>query len=517
VLALLGDSRDDAPRVSALASPRPWKSTPVVAIAALVTLVVAGLLFQKSRASRDTTAPAVVVLPFTNIGADTARQYLSDGITEELIAGLARVNGLRVVARSVAFRYRGAEGDPRRVARELNASNVLSGSVRVSGRGLHVVAELTRADGSAAWSKTFDTDSTGVTGIEAQVIEATTQHMRVDLGEPARSALARRAQQNPEAHDLYLRGRFFWTQRSEEGLRRAIDLYRESIDREPGNTYALSGLADAYAVSAWYSYLSPDDGYGRAKQIAAQALAIDSTLAEPNASLGYVALYYDWDWKNAQRLFQRSIALDSTYATAHQWYGNYHIARGELPEAVAEFRAAEQLDPANRISTAAVCWGLLFSHRAREALAQCQRGLDLDSTLAVAHLWRGQSLELLADTAAAITELETAVRFGHRSAVTVAGLAHAQARFGHAPAARTLLSELESATGRYRPSYEIATVYAALGERDQAIRFLERAIAERAHSLVLMAVDPALDPMRDDPRLTAIIRRVGLTPIATPR
>jgi TolB-like protein/tetratricopeptide (TPR) repeat protein len=457
------------------------------------------------------------VLPFTNIGADTARQYLSDGITEELIAGLARVNGLRVVARSVAFRYRGAEGDPRRVARELNASNVLSGSVRVSGRGLHVVAELTRADGSAAWSKTFDTDSTGVTGIEAQVIEATTQHMRVDLGEPARSALARRAQQNPEAHDLYLRGRFFWTQRSEEGLRRAIDLYRESIDREPGNTYALSGLADAYAVSAWYSYLSPEDGYGRAKQIAAQALAIDSTLAEPNASLGYVALYYDWDWKNAQRLFQRSIALDSTYATAHQWYGNYHIARGELPEAVAEFRAAEQLDPANRISTAAVCWGLLFSHRAREALAQCQRGLDLDSTLAVAHLWRGQSLELLADTAAAITELETAVRFGHRSAVTVAGLAHAQARFGHAPAARTLLSELESATGRYRPSYEIATVYAALGERDQAIRFLERAIAERAHSLVLMAVDPALDPMRDDPRLTAIIRRVGLTPIATPR
>ena len=515
VLALLGDSRGDAPRAATQVVRRRRMTVPLVVAAALLALI--GYAYQKTRVSTVVSIPTVVVLPFTNAGADTSRQYLADGITDELIAGLARVNGLRVVARSVAFRYRGAEGDPRRVAQELNASAVLSGAVRMSGRGLHVVADLTRSDGSAAWTRTFDTDSNGVAAIEAQVIEAATQHLRVDLGETARSALARRAEQNPEAHDLYLRGRFFWTQRSEEGLRRAIELYRESIDREPKNTYALSGLADAYAVSAWYSYLSPEDGYGRARQIAAQALAIDSTLAEPNASLGYVALYYDWDWTKAQRLFQRSIALDSTYATAHQWYGNYHIAMGELPQAIAEFRAAEQLDPANRISTAAVCWGLLFAHRARDAVAQCQRGLDLDSTLAVAHLWRGQALELLADTVAAITELETAVRLGHRSAVTVAGLAHAKARFGQGTAARTLLSELESLTGRYRPSYEIATVYAALGERDQAIRFLERAITERAHSLVLMAVDPALDPMRDDPRLTAIIRRVGLTPMDATR
>ncbi|MBY0491675.1 MAG: protein kinase [Gemmatimonadaceae bacterium] len=494
------------PVVRANAARSRWRLAGV-AVSALVLAGVA--LWSRGVPARRTEAPvALAVLPYAIDQAAGAQQYLADGVTEELIGTLSRVPRLQVIARSMAFRHRGV--DARTAAQALDVSHVLTGSIRRGPNGLHVTAELMRADGTLVWSETFDRDSTQLLPIEQAIVQGATAALGVSYGGRARDGLTQRTQDDPVAHDLYMRGRFFWSERSQEGMQRAIELYRQANDRDPRNTRVLSGLADAYAVSSFYSYLSPEEGYGRAKQIAQQAIAIDSTLAEPVASLGYIALYYDWAWDDAGARLRRSIALDSSYATAHQWYGNYLLAMNRPQEALVEFTRAERLDPANRISTGAVCWAMMLARQYRDALAQCQRALDLDSTLAVAYLWRGQTRELLRDSAGAMRDLEAATRFGKRSAITVAGLAHALATFGRRAEALVLLRELEAPTAGYHPSYEIATVYAALGDQDQAVAYLERARKERSHSIALMRIDPALDRVRSDPRVQAIAKQVGL-------
>lgn len=509
VLAQLEGISSASTRVPEVATKRtrlPWRAIAAAGVALIV--IASAFWWRRAGAAPATGSISIAVLPYAIEQNDAAQQYLADGLTEELIGEFSRVNRLKVIARSMAFRYRGA--DPREASKALDVSHVLTGSIRRGSNGLRVSAELTRTDGTLVWGETYDRDSTQLIPIEHAIVQGAAGALGVAFNSSTRENLARRAQGDPVAHDLYMRGRFFWSQRSKDGMQRAIELYRQANDRDPRNTRVLSGLADAYAVSSFYSYLSPEDGYGRAKQIAQQALTIDSTLAEPVASLGYIALYYDWDWKSAGELLPRSIAIDSTYATAHQWYGNYLLAMHRPAEGMVELKRAEQLDPANRISTGAVCWGMTLAREYRDAIAQCQRALDLDSTLAVAYLWRGQAREQLRDSLGALSDLENGVRFGKRGAIYVAGLAHALATFGRKTEAQTLLRELESSSVGYHPSYEIATVYAALGDRDHTVSYLERAMKERSHSIALMRSDPALDAVRDDPRVEAMAKRVGL-------
>jgi tetratricopeptide (TPR) repeat protein len=396
------------------------------------------------------------------------------------------------------------------VAKMLSVDGVLSGTVRRGGDHLRVAAELVDArSGKRVWIDQFEAGRADVFAVEDQITNAIVGALRPRLTGGASPRVApRRGTQNPAAYDLYMHGRYFWSLRSEEGMRKAMDYFNRAAGKDSDYVLAIAGLADANAVSAWYSYVPPAEGYGRAKEFANRALRLDSARAEPHASLGYVALYYDWDHREAERQFKMATALDSTYATGWQWYGNYLVVDNRADEAIAALRRAQRADPLNRVSVAAVCWGMLMLRHYRDAIAQCGQAIELDSTFAVARLWRGQAMEMLRDTGAT-RELETATRLSGRSAVFVAALAHAYASSGQAAHARDLLAELTSSTQRYIPSYEVALVHAALGDTSEAMSWLERAYAERSHSMAFLKVDAALDPLRKDPRFRALLQRTG--------
>ena len=452
---------------------------------------------------------SVAVLPFENIGGDSSDAYLAHGLTDELAVTLGTLPELRVAPRITSRVLHAKGATASEIARQLNVQGVLAGTVRRGGDRLRVTAELVNAaTGERVWSEQFEEDRGDVFGVEDRVTRAIVSALRLRLaGGGAPQVTVARGTRDPEAYDLYLRGRYFWSLRSEESIRRAIDYFTRAAGRDSDYVLAISGLADAYAVSAFYSYVPPMEGYGRAKTLARRALRLDSTRAEPHASLGYVALYYDRDWAEADQQLRRAIRLDSNYATAHQWYGNYLVAMNQPEAAVASLRRAQHADPLNRVSVGAVCWGMNLLREYREALAQCGRALEIDSTFALAWLWRGQSSSMLGDTVAAFRDLEHGARLSHRGAVFVAALAHAQARAGHPARARELLGEL-AAGGRYVPPYEVALVHAALGERAQALGLLERAYTERTPSIVFIRVDPALDPLRGEARFKALLERM---------
>ncbi|MDB4893059.1 MAG: Serine/threonine-protein kinase PknB [Gemmatimonadetes bacterium] len=489
---------------------RPRRSTRLV-IGAIVAVLIGGVAWAAyARYASANAIRSLAVLPFETVGGDSTDAYLAQGIADELKVTLGKLHGVHVAPRISGAVIRARGLTTRDIARTLDVQGVLSGTVRRAGDRLRVTAELTDArDGSVVWTDEFEENRTDIFAVEDRITRAIVSALRLRLGGDAAGIISTRRTADAEAHDLYLRGRYFWSLRSEAGIKRAIEYFQQAVARDPEYVAAISGMADAYAVSAWYSYVPPAEGYGRAKELARQAIRLDSLLTEPHASLGYVALYYDWDWPEANRQFRRAIQLDSTYPTAHQWYGNYLVAMNQPTEAVAALRHSERLDPLNRVAVGAVCWGQYMLREYQPAVTQCNKALDLDSTFAVAKLWRGQSSTMLGDTVAALRDLDAAVRLSGRSGVSVAALAYAQARAGRAAAARALLTELTSPGLRYAPSYEIALVYAALGDSKTAFDWLDRAFRERAHSIALLRVDPALDPLRSDPRFDALLARAG--------
>ena len=455
------------------------------------------------RALETDAIRSIAVLFFENIGGDSSDAYLAHGITNELAVTLGRVPDIRV-APGVSARVLQSRGlTAVDLARSLAVQGVLTGSVRRGGERLRVTAEL--VDGRSA--DQFEAGRADVFAVEDQITRAIGGALRPRLaGGVGPEVAAHRGTVDPEAYDLYMRGRYFWSLRSEDGMHRAIDYFGRAAGRDSDYVLAISGVADANAVSAFYSYVTPRDGYGRAKELARRALRLDSTRAEPHASLGYVALYYDWNRAEAERQLRRAIELDSTYANGFQWYGNYLIVQNRPDEAIASLRHAQRADPLNRVSVGAVCWGMVMLRRYRDAITQRGQAIELDSTFAVARLWKGQALDMLGDSGAE-HELESAVKLSGRSAVFVAALAHAYARAGQQPRARALLVELTSPRQRYVPPYEIAEVYAALGSTSEAISWLERAYKERSHSIAFLRVDAYLDPLRGDPRFAALVAR----------
>jgi TolB-like protein/tetratricopeptide (TPR) repeat protein len=474
---------------------------------------------------------SVAVLPLVNLSPEKANEYFSDGMTEELINALSRVEGLRVAARASAFMFKGKPVDPQEVGEKLHVATLLDGSVRKAGDRLRVSAELVRArDGRRLWAETYDRTLTDIFAVQEELARAiagtlgarlaaattpTADSSRSPGATPAvvhRGAappLAAPGTRNLEAYDLYLRGRYFWNKRSRDGLEQAIAYFRRAIAADPGYAQTYAALSDSYSLLGEYNYVPPISAYPKAKAAALRALELDPNLAETHASLGVVR-YRERDWPGAEAGYRRAIQLNPNYASAHHWLADLLNDLGRLEEALVEYRRAEALDPLSPIIGVGVAWTLYFQHRYGEALQQLQRALALDTSFAVTHLVLGSVYLQQRRYRDAEAELQRAAVLSGRSPVHLAALAYAYASARETGRARALLGELRERSGReYVPQWAFALVYAGLGDSGRALSLLERSVRTR-EAWFYGWRDPLWDPLRADSRFQQLLKELGL-------
>jgi len=489
---------------------RSWNRVAAGLGVALALIVVAALVQWRRAGASTPPAASIAVLPFTDLSPGHDNAYFSDGITEELINTLTQVEGVHVAARTSVFAYKDRRADVREVGRTLGVATVLEGSVRKSGGKIRITAQLANAaDGFQLWSESYDRELDDVFAIQEDISRSIVNMLRGRLVPPPPVRIAEQSTQDADAYDLYLKGRYAWHERTEAGLRRATEYFQQAVARAPRYARAYVGLGDAYAVLGFYDYLAPRESFPSAEQAARRALAIDSTLSAPYATLGYVAMYHYWNWSGAEELFRRSIALDPSYSTAHQWYGNLLTVTARFDEAEREMRIAQERDPLSLIANAALGWTFYYAGDFKRAIAQCDHTLELNRGFQLAHLWRGWALEASHEPRQAVEANAEAVRLG-RTTLALLSLAHALAAAGNTDSALRVLAPIEAqSTHGYVPSYEVAKVHLALGHTDQALRWLDRAFAEQSHSMAFLRVDPQLAPLRANPRFVSLVRRVA--------
>jgi DNA-binding SARP family transcriptional activator/TolB-like protein len=507
-----------APAVASPSSPSgtSGRMPRVAAIGAVLALLllVSGIRMFWSRPSAAVTATSlqsVAVLPFSDLSSARDQEYFSDGIAEELSTRLGRVPGLKVAGRTSSFAFKGTDTDVQAIGRALNVDAVLEGSVRqVEGRVRVAVRLVDARAGYQIWADTWERSGRDVLAMQDEIATGVLRALRPDAitrapaGSPARAV-------DPTAYDLYLQGRYFWHQRTRDGLTRAAAAFDRAVALAPDYAEAHSGVADAYAVLGFYDHLPPREAFPRAKAAAERALQIDSQLAEAHASLGYVALYYDWDWTTAERALDRAVELNPSYSIGHQWLGNYLVARGRFDEAVTAMRTAQEVDPLSLIASAALGWVHYHRRDFDAAVQQCRRTIELNPNFEQAWLWGGSAHEAAGRYAEALQMLQRAAVLSQRSPMVLAALGRVHALSGDVSAARRIVKELGEDRAAYLPAYEMAKLHLALGERPEALAWLRRAYDQRSHSLVFLAVDPQLDPLRSDPRFRDLLGKTGVT------
>jgi TolB-like protein/Tfp pilus assembly protein PilF len=486
---------------------------PAVAITALLLLAAVTIVGLWRRAHATGAPVMLVVLPFDNLTGDKEQEYLSDGLTEELITQLGRLHpqGLGVIARTSAMTYKGTRKTVAEVAREMNVDYVLEGSVRRSGNTVRVSAQLIRAaDQIDLWADTYERDLRDVLTVQTEVARAVADQIRLQLTPEQQARLASARPVEPEVHEAYLKGRFFWNQRTGRGLEEAIAYFQKALRADPNFASAYVGLADSYLLLGTHAGSRPLDIYPKAKAAALKALELDDTLAEAHTSLAYEKDLYEWDWAGAEREYRRAIELNPSYATAHGWLGLHFAYLGRMDEAIAEMRRARELDPLSLIINANLATLLHWGGREQEALDQFRKTLEMDPNFAFGRMVFGRYLIDRGMYKESIAELQTAVALSP-TASRRSLLGWAYARSGNRVEALKILSELQEMSGReYVPPWAIANLYTGLGDRERAIEWLGRAYQERSTSEIFLKANPGFDPLRSDPRFKALLRQMNL-------
>ncbi len=465
----------------------------------------------------DAVAPpadrrAIAVLPFVNASPDPDTEYFSDGMTDELIDALTKIDGLRVASRTSVFALKRRETDVRTLGALLGVAVVLEGSVRRAGNRLRVTARLTDvAEGRHLWSERYDRDPGDVFQVQDEIAGTIVRTLRGtllgELGDPT----PRRYTANLTAYNLYLKGRYCWNKRRAEGLSEAIAYFEAAIAEDPGYALAYSGLADCYALHGDYRGMPVSEAMARSRALALRALELDDTLAEAHTSLAWVTFLHDWDWESADRRFRRAIELNPRYATARQWYAWLLVSQGRTEAAIAEARAAAELDPASVSIRRSLGWLNYYARRYDTATEQLRRALAMDPTAEENHRVLGLVLTQEGRYDEAAAAFREAISGASGSAYARGGLARALALGGRTAEARALLAELASeARSRYVSPVAFATAHIALGEVDDAFRWIERALAERRGWLAYLRVEPIFDPIRGDPRFRGLLDRMKL-------
>ncbi|HEY5883405.1 MAG TPA: winged helix-turn-helix domain-containing protein [Pyrinomonadaceae bacterium] len=460
----------------------------------------------------DRPPHSLAVLPFVNAGNDSALEHLSDGISESLINSLSHLPKLRVKAWNTVFRYKRRDLDPGDIGCQLRVQSVLVGRVQVSGDKLIIATEL--VDAANGWlisGHTYNSELSDILEIQDEIAREISVALQLGLTGEEEQRLTKHYTESPEAYRAYLKGRFFLNKRSEEGFQKSIDYFNQAMETDASYAQAYAGLADSYNLLGFYGILAPKNSFPRAKTAALKALIIDSELAEAHASLAYAKFYHDWDWRGARESFKRSIQLNPRYATAPHYYANQLTAMGKFEESIATFKQALDIDSLSLIMNAALGWAYYFARRYDEAIEQCRKAVEMDEHFEMAHLWLGWAYEQKGMFAEANGEFETAFALSGGRVGVIAEMGNAFALSGNTERAHKVLEDLhELAMRKYVSPYGVACIHAALGEVDRAFEWLEKAYADRAHLLVFLRVDPKLDALRGDPRLSDLIERTGL-------
>ncbi len=460
-----------------------------------------------SVAANSAAAGTVAVLPFSNTGGNAQDEYFSDGMTDELARALSRLPAIRVVARSSAYAFRGKGMSGQAIGKALNVARVIEGTVRRDGDRLRVTAELTStADGLVIWSDTYESRAGDVFAVQDKFTKSIVAALEPALSGKTASnmASASRGTTSPEAYDLYLKGRYFWNKRTADALKRGANYFEQAIRRDPNYALAYSGLADSYAVLAAFGFMEPRVAYVNARTAALHALALDSTLAEAHASLGFIDLYYEINPTAAQREFAAAIALDPRYATARLFNGWYELVVNGPDAGLREVQIAQRLEPLSLIINTRVATMMLYGRHYDAAEHQLRKTLEIDSTFGITEDQLARVLVARGEYPAAIASARRAVTHGYVHARGILGYALAVGG-KRAEAVQVLGALLDEARKEYVAPYDIGLVYTGLGDRDQAVYWLAKSFEARDPEILHLRMDPLLDSLHGDPRFQAIV------------
>jgi len=466
--------------------------------------------FYLSRKNRS-AIESVAVLPFVNTSDNADVEFLSDGITESLINSLSQLPSLSVKARSTVFHYKGKDVTPQQVGSELSVQAVLNGRVVQRGDQLTLSLELVDArTGDQIWGEQYNRKTADLVSLQSDIARDVSNKLRMKLSGADEQKLAKHYTDNPEAYQLYLKGRFYWNQRTGEALKKSIEYFNQAIEKDPSYALAYAGLADAYSLLPGYSAGSPQESYPKAKAAARRAEELDETLAEAHTSLAAL-LIGEWNLPESNREIQRAIALNPNYATAHHWYGcNNLLLMGRFDEAIAEGKRAQELDPLSLIINADLGYDYIYARQYEKAIEQLRKTIEMDQSFYYAHWQLGIAYEMKGSFPEAVAEYQKARQLNDNPAL-LAVLGHAYAASGKRDEALKMLNQLTEIAGqRYVSAYSWAIIYAGLGEKDQAFNWLDKGYQERLTKMAFLKIEPLFDNLRSDPRFDDLVRRVGL-------
>jgi len=495
-----------------------------VAAAVIAVLIVAGVAagiiasraFLNAR-NPETAIDSIAVLPFENQNHEPDTEYLSDGLTESIINSLTQIPNLKVIARGSAFRYKGRNADPMTAGHELGVRTVLTGRLLQRGDNLTVSAELMDIrDNKQLWGEQYQRKVSDLLAVQREIATEISSSLRLKLSGSEQNRMTKRYTDNPEAYQLYLKGRFYWNKRTEEGIRKALEYFQQAIEKDPTYALAYTGIADCYSLETLHidvGSLSPSEASPKAKAAALKALELDDTLSEAHTSLAFIKLNFDWDWAGAEKEFKRAIEWNPNSANAHHWHSHSLMAMGRIDDSLAESKTALELDPLSLILNTHLGWHYLTAHQYDKAIEQLKKALEMDANFGVAYWYLALAYENEGKYAEAENALRKAKDLLKENEAVVADMGHLYAVSGRKDQALKVIEDLKELSKRkYVSSYHIALIYLVLNETDQAFAWFERAYQERSDLLIYLKVDPRVDKLRSDSRFMDLMKRVGLPP-----
>jgi len=502
-------SSSEASRSSELASGIQFRRSVWLATVATVLLVGLSVYWFMTRTNSGRTIDSLAVLPFTNASSDPDADYLGDGLTESLIYSLSQLPQFTVMSRNAVFRYKGRDTAPQTVGHDLKVQGVLTGRLVQRGENLSISVELVDARSNRSlWGQHYNRKMADILTLQEEIAKEVSHRVRSTLTGEQQERLTRRYTENSEAYHLYLRGRYYWYKRTEEGVRKGIEYFQQAIDKDPGYALAYAGIADCWTLGD--IPVPPVQAAAQARAAAIKAVDLDETLPEAHMSLSRHRFVHERDWVNAESEAKKAIAHDPNNAEAHSWYSVFLTRLGRHDEAMTEIQRALQLDPLSSRINSLLGSALYWAGRLDQAIEQYRRMLDMDPNLAAAHSGLGLIYARKGMHAEAVAEMRKALDLSPGDTNAIASLGYAYGAGDHQTEAQKVIDQLrELATRRYVSSHHVALIYAGLGENDKALRWLEKSYEERSQWLCHFKGEPRLQGLHSDPRFKDLLRRIG--------